>query len=187
MKDYRDRVNEVVADCVDLLSGRTPLLLLRAPAGANQDRSATDRVAEIDVEPLVADDPGLFGIDAEVAGGILDHAWERFSAAAIDGELGNGAARMMAAEVQGVEIGAAALQPPPHLVMANLHETGIDQPMRDAGLIRDDDQREAGALEQPQRIRGPREQLEVLEPMQVADVNVERPITIEEDGSLHVR
>src|SRR5688500_18978481 len=99
MKDYRDRVNEVVANRVDLLSGRAPLLLLRAPAGADQDRPGADGMTEIDIEPLVADDPRLPGIDAEIALGVLDHARQRFAAAAIDDELRHGAARVVRTKI----------------------------------------------------------------------------------------
>ena len=181
MKDYRDRVNQVVADRVDLLARGTPLLLLRAPAGAHQDRFRADGVAEIDVEPLVADHPRLLRIDAEIAHRIVDHAGQRLAAAAIDAELLHRATRMVLAVIQRIEIGAAGLQPPPHLVVADLDEAGIDQAMRDARLIGDDDQRVAGALQQPQRIGRPRKQLEILEPMQITDVDVERAVTIEKD------
>src|SRR6187549_1159836 len=87
MKDYRHRVNQVVAHRVDLLSIGAPLLLLRAPPGAHQDRFRADRVPEIDVEPLVADDPRLLRIDAEIADRIIHHAGQRLSTAAIDAEL----------------------------------------------------------------------------------------------------
>ena len=185
MKDYRDRVNEVVAHRVDLLALGTPLFLLRAPAGAHQDRFRADGVTEIDVEPLVADHPRLRRIDAEIADRVVDHAGQRLSAAAVDAEFLHRPARMMRAVIQRVEIGAAGLQPPAHLVVADLDEARIDQPVRDARLIGDDDQRVAGALEQPQRIGRPRKQLEVLEPVQITDVDVECPVAIQKDGALH--
>src|SRR4030095_15237876 len=82
MKDYRHCVNQVVAHRVDLLSIRAPLLLLRAPAGAHQDRSRADCVPEIDVEPLVADHPRPLRIDAEIADRIVHHAGPRASTTA---------------------------------------------------------------------------------------------------------
>src|SRR5688500_17150525 len=84
MEDYRHRVNEVVADRMHLLPLRPALFLLRAPAGAHQDRPGADGVPEIDVEPLVADHPRPCGIDAEIARRVLDHSGQRLAASAVD-------------------------------------------------------------------------------------------------------
>ena len=91
----------------------------------------------------------------------------------------------MRAVVQRVEIGAAGLQPPPHFVVAHLDKARSDQALRHARLVGDDDQLVAGALEQPQRVHGPRKQLEILQLVQVADVDVQRAVAVEEDGFFH--
>ena len=49
MKDYRNSVNQVVADRVDLLARRPLLLLLAAPPGTHQERSRADVLSELGV------------------------------------------------------------------------------------------------------------------------------------------
>ena len=186
MKDYRDRVYQVVADRIDLLSCRPFVFLLRAPSSAHQDRSGAYRLAELYIEPLVADDPRLFRVDAEVACGILDHAWRGLAAAALHAQPRHRTPRVMRTVIQRVEIRAAELQPAPHLVVADVNEGRIDQALGDAGLIGDHDQHIAGPLEQPQGVRRPREELEILEPVQVPDVNVQGAVAINKDGAFQI-
>ena len=92
----------------------------------------------------------------------------------------------MRAEVQRVEIRAGRLQPAAHFGMGHFDERRIDQPARDPRLVGHDHQQVAGPLEQPQRVAGPRKELELLELVQVADVDVERAVAVEEDGAFHV-
>src|SRR5688572_32558072 len=89
---------------------------------------------------------------------------------------------MVITEIQRIEIGLCGLQTPPHLGVAFADELRRDQAVCDPGLIRDHDEQITGALEQPQRIGGPRKQLEILETMQVADVDIQRSVTIEKNG-----
>ena len=93
---------------------------------------------------------------------------------------------MVGAEIQRVEIGAGRCSRRRISAWQICDEPRIDQALRDARLIGDHDQRVAGALEQPQRIGRPRKQLEVLEAVEVTDVDVERAVAIEKDGSFHV-
>ena len=174
-------MNEVVADGVNALAFGTQPLLFGAPSGANENGARAHRVSEIDVEPLVADHPRLRRIDLQLSRGIFDHPRQRLAAAAVNREVGNRSARMMVAEIQRIEIGVGRLQAPPHLGVAFRDELGRDQAVRDSRLIRDHDEQIAGPLEQPQRVAGLGEQLEIFETMQVADVDIQRPVTIEKD------
>ena len=65
-----------------------------------------------------------------------------------------------------------------HVVQERL----VDDAAGDRRLIGDDDRGEAGALEQPQRVGRPREDVEELEPIEVAALLDERAVTIEKHG-----
>ena len=90
---------------------------------------------------------------------------------------------MMRAEVQRVEIRAGPLQKAPHFGMGHLDKCRIDQPARDPGLVGDDHQQVTRALQQPQGVARPRKELELLELVPVANVDVEGAVAVEEDGA----
>ena len=58
----------------------------------------------------------------------------------------------------------------------------VDDAAADGRLVGDDDRREAGALEQTQRVGGPRKQREQVEAIEVAALLDERAVAIEKDG-----
>ena len=180
-------MDEVVADGVHVLPLRPPPFLIRAPAGAHENGSGADGVTEIDVEPFVAHDPRLCRIDVQILHRIFDHARQGFPAAALHRQFLDRAARMVRAEVQRIEIRIGGLQAAPHLRMTRRHELRRNQAMRDAGLIGHHHEQITGALQEAQRIAGPRVQLEILETVEIADVDVQRPITIQKyRSSLHL-
>ena len=55
-------------------------------------------------------------------------------------------------------------------------------PARDGRLVGDDDRGKAGAIEQPDRIGGPRKEREQLEAIEVAALLDQRAVAIEEHG-----
>src|SRR6185436_19159150 len=49
------------------------------------------------------------------------------------------------------------------------------------------DQRVAGSLQEAQRVRGPRKQLQVLEPVKITNIDVQRAVAIQKYGALHAQ
>ena len=91
-------------------SGRTPSSMTPQP-GAHENAAAADALAELHVDPLVADDPRARQIDAEIARRVERHAGRGLAAAAcltqvVDERLG-----MVRTEVPAVDAGAAGRQP----------------------------------------------------------------------------
>ena len=65
-----------------------------------------------------------------------------------------------------------------------VEERLVDDAAGDRRLVGDDHQRVASALQQPQRIRRPRKQLEQLHAIEVAALFNERPVAVQEHGRL---
>ena len=58
-----------------------------------------------------------------------------------------------------------------------------EEPARDAGLVRDEDDAEAGAVERANRVDRPGIERQALDAIEIADLLDDRAVAIEEDGA----
>ena len=126
----------------------------RGRCGPERFGAPTD-VRELDVAPLIADDPGRVQIEVEDARGVAHHAGFGLPAGARSTNSVDDGLRMMRAVMPGVD------GRPPRGKRARarwcVSSTNVlrVQPARDTPLVGDDHNGEAGALQQANRVDAP--------------------------------
>ena len=130
----------------------------------------------------VADEIGARLVDGEFLAGAVDEAGARLAAGAGLRVLRHAAVRVMRAVVEGVEVGAAALQFDVHPVVDAYDVALRIVAARDAALVRDEDREVAAVVDVFDGLLRAGDPLEVLRPVQVVDVDVERAVAVEKDG-----
>ena len=118
----------------------------------------------------------------EIARRLFEQAGLRLAAIAGDGVTRDRALRMMRAIIERVDAGAGGGELPPDLVVETLDVVLAVIAARDARLVGDDDRQEAGVVQQPHRLGRAGDQVELLETMHVAVVDIEHAVAIEEGG-----
>ena len=89
---------------------------------------------------------------------------------------------MVRAVVERVEVGAAHAELAVHPV-EDAHDVALgEEAARDAALVRDEDREEPAVVDVADGLARAGDPLEVLRPVQVVNVDVERAIAVEEDG-----
>src|SRR5690606_20591145 len=155
---------------------------LRLIAGVDQDRAAARAPAGLDVVENVADQPGRCEIDIELARRPLEQARRRLAALADASIALDRARRMVRAVVEAGEADPERGEPVRHRVADGGHRRLVEQAARDARLIRDDRDREAGGREPRHRaLRAPRE-ADPLDVDVVGHVLDQRAVLVEENG-----
>ena len=98
---------------------------------------------ELDIAPLIADDPRPGEIETEVARRRVEHAGRRLAALAGTGELADFAVGVMRAVVPRSDVGARLRERLRKLRVRRVHKRVIVQAERDTTLVGDDHDRKA--------------------------------------------
>ena len=69
--------------------------------------------------------------------------------------------------------------------MGGLHERLVEQPTRNPRLVGHDHDRVAGRLEEPDRLSGPRQQLDQIQPSEIPALFDDRAIAVEKYSGVH--
>jgi len=157
----------------------------RARAGAHQNRARARRPGQADIEPRIADDKRARWIQIEITDRLLDHPPRRFAALADPRIRCDRSGRMVRTIVIRVHLGASGSERPRHRCV-NLRQPLFRQHSSgDSRLIRRDSDNQAGGVQRPDGVDRPREELDIVERVQISDVPNHRPVAIEEDRGFH--
>jgi len=149
-------------------------------AGSYEHGPAAGASARGDVRGPIAHQKARGKREIELACGAVKKPWPRLSAVALHTQRGHDGIGMVTAHVDGVDV-RAALPQQLTKVLVKAPQLGLgDEPARNSGLIRHDDQCKPGLAQADERVRRVREKLELLGTRDKIDVSDDDAIAIQE-------
>src|SRR3712207_4894919 len=121
----------------------------------------------------VTDEPALAEIEAELARGLKQHPGRRLAARTFPGKV-----RMVRAEIEGVDARTERRQPPLEMIVQRHDVFRRVEAAGDACLVRDDHDGEARTVEAPDRFGRPWNEREVVGPVEIVDLDVDRSVAV---------
>ncbi len=156
-----------------------------AMAGAHKNRAGAGAMARNDIEAPVTDREGARRIDRQLTAGLFNHAGRRLAARALLAQFRNHRVRMMGTEAIAIDPRVARGEARINGLVYVLEEWLVDDAAADASLVRHDDRRVAGAVEQANGICGKGIKLEQIEPIEVAALFDDGAVAIEKHRRPH--
>lgn len=152
----------------------------RAIAGQHQDRRDAGRQGGADIGSLVADQPAVFQVQAEIALRGLPQTRRGFAALAFARFAVRGVMRTM---VIGIDVRTLAGKPPIDLGMQPVHRRLVVIAARHTGLIGDDDGEMAHTVDLPNRLDGAGNPFPVFDTIQVFLLDIDGTVPVEKHGA----
>mmetsp|Transcript_70452 Transcript_70452/g.166029 ORF Transcript_70452/g.166029 Transcript_70452/m.166029 type:complete len:365 (+) Transcript_70452:1681-2775(+) len=144
-------------------------------------------LAGFNIGGLVAEHQRAAQVDAQRLGAAQDHAGRGLAAVAVDGVARHAAVGQVRAVLDGGQRDALCGQVLAQRVVQRLDGGLVVVAARDAGLVGHDDQRVAGGLQPAQRVDGAGDVGEVGPAVDIAVVDVDDAVAVEEGGGAHQR
>src|SRR6266508_3212200 len=163
---------EVLHDGVRVGSGALELLL--AVAREHEVRPRADGSTESHVAAVVPDHPRLLRVEPEGVGRALDHQRARLPARAP-------LFREVRTHLDAVQLHAPFGEQLAQAVVDRAQLVGADQAAPDRGLVREDQQPEAEALQLREPLERTGDQAKFFRPEHVPDLLVDRAVAVEQD------
>ena len=185
-EDPARRVHQRVDDGVRFQVDPRHLLLRPPVAGPDEDAARSDVARQADLPPLVPDDHGAGDVEVQIAGRLLDHPRLRLAAVALAPIGLDRRVRVVRTVVVAVELLANRAKLAIDQVAHGIDDRLVLHPARNADLVGDDDHGVAGAPQQEDGIERPGEELQAVDPLQIADIFVHGAVAIEKNGWFHV-
>ena len=155
-----------------------------AVARPNEDAPGAGREAGLHVGPFVADRERARQIEVEILCRGAQHTGAGLAAVAVLPVALDLRGGMVRTVVEAVDAAAARVHPFVDDLVRAVNELLLIHAAADARLVGDDDDGEAGAVQQADGVDGEGEEDEPLEPIEVSRLFEHRAIAIEEDGPL---
>jgi hypothetical protein len=184
-EDPGDGFDQILDGCVGLGAITLRQLGQASNARANENSAGTNCLACIEILPAIADHKGALETEVEICGSPAQQPWLRLPAFTSLSIFGDDAVGMVGTMVVRVYARASFRQPIGDEPVGFVDERLRQQTTCDARLVRDDHDREAGAIEQPDRIRRERKEHETIEAIEVSGFLDQCPVAIEEHCGFH--
>jgi hypothetical protein len=160
-------------------------LLVGTQTRAHENGPRAGAAAGLYVEPFVADHEGAGRIEAALARRLVDHRVSRLAAIAASRVRRNDAVRVVRAIVIRVDARAARRQSRVKAPVRLADERFVELAARNPRLVRNDNDREAGAVEHANRVDGPGIERHAAQRIEIADILDHRAVAIEKDRRFH--
>ena len=166
-------------------TGGRVVSLVNAIPRSHENRPRARRLTRPNIQPPIADHHGAVGIELHLAACLFDQARAGFPAAALLAVVRNDGIRMVRTDAARVDAGASERQAHIDRLMHFSKKRLVDHPAADRRLIGDDHGGETRAIEEPDRVRSPREQVKQLQAVEIRTFLDERPVPIQKNRGPH--
>lgn len=181
--EIRQRANKNLIFCHILHKSKFFLQELEQAAAGVADAADAGVFCAEHIGLGVADEAGFLLVYSIRLAGFVDKARGGFPAGAGLAVLRESGLGVVGAVIEGVEVGADFLQFSVHPVVEAAHGALGEVAARDAALVGDDDGEVSGVVDVPDGLFGIWRPDEVLGPVEVVDVDVQRPVAVKEYGA----
>jgi hypothetical protein len=183
----RDGCREIVDDGVCPRAVRRREFKRLSVPSPHQHSTSADGARRQHIVPSIADNDRARQIESEILRGPAQQPRRGLAAITPAAVLAHGGIRMVRAVIEAVEAGAAEPKPALDRGVRLRDERFGEEPAGDAGLVRDDDDRQAGPIEEPDRVDSKGKKLQALYRIELAGLLDERAVAIEKHCRRHLR